>query len=166
MPIPTPSFGDDSPVGVAARIVQTALAPVFLLNGIGTLLGLFNTRIARVRDHASRLDELLDGRTEGSEEAKLLWHRRRLNRRVFCLDLAIVLGAIAGAATCGSVFVLFLGDVKGFDVATWLIDVFGLALFCILLSLLAFLADSLLAWHAFRTEGATPRSTEASRQAG
>ncbi len=163
MPIPPLSLGDDSAVGVATRIVQTALAPVFLLNGIGTLLSLFNTRIVRVRDHASRLDELLRGRTEGSEEAVLRWHRRRLDRRVFCLDLSIVLGAVAGAATCGSVFVLFLGDVKGFDVASWLIDVFGVALFCILLSLVAFLADSLLAWHAFRTEGATPRSTEASR---
>ena len=165
MPIPTPVLGGDSPIGAAARIIQTALAPVFLLNGIGTLLALFNTRIARVRDHASRLDELLSGQTEESEEATLRWHRHRLGRRVFFLDLAIVLGAIAGAATCGSVFVLFLGDVKGFDVASWLIDLFGVALFCILSSLLAFLADSLLAWHAFRTEGSTPRSTEASRKA-
>ena len=153
----------DDPAGAAAHIVQTALTPIFLLNGIGTLLALFNTRLARVRDHAARLAELLEGQVQPDEAARLHWHMKRLANRVFALDLSIVLGACGGAATCGSVFILFLGDVKGSNVAQWLIGLFGLALGCTIGSLLAFLADSILAWHAFRQNGPVPVSTKASR---
>ncbi len=153
----------DDPVGTAAHIVQTALTPIFLLNGIGTLLALFNTRQARVRDHMARLTELLEGDVQPIEEALLRWHMRRLANRVLALDLSIVLGACGGAATCGSVFILFLGDVRGADVARWLIILFGAALGCTIGSLLAFLADSVLAWHAFRQNGSVPLSTRASR---
>ena len=163
MPVPVPSFLPDSSVGIAAGIVQTALAPIFLLNGIGTLLTLFNSRIVRARDHARGLDDLLRGQIELEEERSLRWHRTRLSARVFMLDLALVLGASAGAATCGSVFALFLGGVKGFDVYSWLTGLFGLALACIVGSLVTFMGDTLLAWHAFRSEGAMPRSTKASR---
>ena len=82
---------------------------------------------------------------------------------MFALDLSIVLGASGGAATCGSVFILFLGDVKGSNVAEWLIALFGLALGCTIGSLLAFLADSVLAWHSFRKGGSVPLSTKASK---
>ena len=155
-------LGDDA-VGTAAHIVQTALTPIFLLNGIGTLLALFNTRLARVRDHMARLTELLEGTVQPAEAERLRWHMRRLASRVLALDLSIVLGACGGAATCGSVFILFLGDVKGSDVARWLIVLFGVALGCTIGSLLAFLADSLLGWHAFRRGGSVPLSTRASR---
>ncbi len=153
----------DDPASTAARIVQTALTPIFLLNAIGTLLALFNTRLTRVRDHMARLEELLDGDVQPVEEARMRWHMGRLSSRVFAIDLSIVLGACGGAATCGSVSILFLGDVRGSDVARWLIILFGLALACTIGSLLAFLADSLLGWHAFRQNGSVPLSTKASR---
>ena len=163
MPMPSLGLTSDDPVGAVAHIVQTALTPIFLLNGIGTLLALFNTRLARVRDHMARLTELLEGELQPAEERHLRWHMRRLTTRVLALDLSIVLGACGGAATCGSVFILFLGDVKGSDVARWLIILFGVALGCTIGSLLAFLADSVLAWHAFRQNGSVPLSTRASR---
>ena len=163
--MPLPGLGPvaDDPVGTVAHIVQTALTPIFLLNGIGTLLALFNTRLARVRDHMARLTELLEGEVQPAEEARLRWHMRRLANRVLALDLSIVLGACGGAATCGSVFILFLGDVKGSDVARWLIVLVGAALGCTIGSLLAFLGDTLLGWHAFRHNGSVPLSTKASR---
>lgn len=49
------SLLSDDPVNAAALIVRTALAPISLLNGFGTLIALFNTRLARVRDHMARL---------------------------------------------------------------------------------------------------------------
>lgn len=151
------------PIGAAAHIVQTALTPIFLLSGIGTLLGLFNTRLARARDHMERLTELLEGDVQPDEDARIRWHMNRLANRVFALDLSVLLGASGGAATCGSVFILFLGDVKGADIARWLIILFGIAVGCTMGSLLAFLADSLLAWHAFSQNGPIPASTRASR---
>lgn len=163
MPSSSLSLLSSDPVGAAAHVVQIALTPIFLLSGIGTLLGLFNTRLARARDHMSRLTELLEGEVQPDEEARLRWHMRRLSHRVLALDLSVLLGAAGGAATCGSVFMLFLGDLKGSDVARWLLALFGLALGCTMGSLLAFVADSLLAWHALSQNGPIPASTRASR---
>jgi len=42
------------PTGSAAQLIQVALTPVFLLSGTGILLGLFNTRLARVADEMAR----------------------------------------------------------------------------------------------------------------
>ena len=166
MAISSFSLLSDDPVGAAAHIIQTALTPIFLLNGIGTLLALFNTRLARARDHMARLSELLEGDVRPDEDTHLRWHMKRLSDRVLALDLSIVLGACGGGATCGSVFILFLGDVKGSNVAEWLITLFGAALGCTIGSLLAFLADSVLAWHSFRKGGSVPLSTEASKAKG
>ena len=163
MPFPSLNILPDDAVDTAAHIVQTALTPVFLLSGIATLLGVFNTRLARVSDHVEHASELLEGDADEAEAARLSLHLQRLRRRVFALDASVALGAIGGAATCGSVFVLFLGGVRGSGVAGWLIGLFGLALGCTVLSLVAFLADSLFAWHGLRRDGPLPRATRASR---
>lgn len=139
-----------------ARIVQAALTPVFLLSGIGTLLNLFNTRLARVTDHAEHMADLLDGTEEAVAEL-LGAHMSRLQRRIVALDSAIGLGALGGAATCASVLVLFLGSVRDAAVASGLIWLFGAALVCTVGSLVAFMADSVLAWHGLRAEGPLPR---------
>ena len=155
----------DDAVDNAAHIVQTPLTPVFLLSGIGTLLGLFNTRQARVSDHIVHTDELLRDSADERDRAALERHMIRLKRRVLALDASVALGAIGGAATCGSVFILFLGGVRGSGVAGWLIGLFGLALACTIASLTAFLIDSLLAWHGLRRDGPVPRSTTSSEAA-
>ncbi len=61
----------DDAVDSAAHLVQTALTPVFLLTGIGTLLGLFNTRLARVSDRIEHATDLLRAETTGDEAAEL-----------------------------------------------------------------------------------------------
>ena len=149
----------DEAVDNVAHIIQTALTPVFLLTGIGTLLGLFNTRLARVSDQIEHADDLLKSGSDDkpTDAAQLRSHLARLGRRIFFLDASVAFGAIGGAATCSSVFVLFVGGVRGAAVAGWLFSLFGLALGCTIAALLAFLVDSLLAWHGLRVEGPPPR---------
>ena len=148
---------DDS-VSDAARVIQTALTPVFLLTGIGTLLGLFNTRLSRVADHLETVGDLQKSEPDESTAAELLAHERRLRVRVFALDASMVLGAIGGVATCGSVSMLFLGSIRNASIAGWLIGLFGLALACTIGALGAFLVDSVLAWHGIRREGPLPKA--------
>ena len=45
-----PGSLDTVPLDSIAHVIQMALTPVFLLSGIGTLLNVFNTRLARVSD--------------------------------------------------------------------------------------------------------------------
>jgi hypothetical protein len=140
-----------------AHIVQVALTPVFLLSGIGTLLNVFNTRLSRVSDHREHVEDLLRGGAADTDQVWLRAHLVRLLRRTLVLDASIVLAAIGGASTCGAAFVLFLGSVREAAIASTLFVLFGLALGCTACALVAFLADSVLAWHGRRRDGSLPR---------
>jgi hypothetical protein len=151
-----PGLGPSDAVDSIAHIVQVALTPVFLLSGIGTLLNLFNTRLSRVSDHREHAASLLSDETDESEQRQLRAHLRRLRHRTTVLDASILLGSIGGASTCGAAFVLFLGSLRNDMIASWLFLLFGLSLGCTAGALIAFLADSVLAWHGMRREGPLP----------
>jgi len=157
MDLMTPS--DASSVADAARLIQTALTPVFMLSAIGTLLSVFNTRLSRVSDHMTHLNDMLKGDLDAADDRSTRAHLRRLVRRTAMLDASIALGAVGGASTCGAALVLFVGSIRSAAVEGWLIGLFALALVCTVGSLVTFMGDSLLAWHGLRREGPLPRST-------
>jgi hypothetical protein len=152
------------PTFVVAHVIQTALTPVFLLSGIGSLLGVFNTRLARVSDHMTHAHELLRVGVDRDEQVRLRAHLRRLAHRTAMLDAAVAFGAIGGVSTCGAALALFLGSVAKSGIDPWLIGLFAVALACTVSSLAAFLGDSLLAWHGLRREGPLPRAFSALRR--
>ena len=157
MDLMTPS--DVGSVADAAHLIQTALTPVFMLSAIGTLLSVFNTRLSRVSDHMTHLNDMLKGDLETAEARSTRAHLRRLVRRTAMLDASVALGAVAGASTCGAALVLFVGSIRASAVEGWLIGLFALALVCTVASLVTFMGDSLLAWHGLRREGPLPRSS-------
>lgn len=154
---PLPGLDAAGAVGTVAHVIQVALTPVFLLSGIGTLLTMFNARQARVLDHAERTNELLTAAIGKSAAEPLRAHLARLRRRRLAMDLAVILGAIGGASTCGAAFALFVGGLRDLAGEIWLFSLFGLALACTVGALMAFLADTVLDWHGFRRDGPMPR---------
>ena len=140
-----------------AHIIQIALTPVFMLSGIGTLLNLFNTRLARVSDHLETIADKQSDDEDDARHAVLHRHSRRLHQRLVVLDCAIGLGAVGGGATCGAALVLFLGSLRNSGAGSWLALLFGIALICTMGALAAFTADSVLAWHGLRMEGPLPK---------
>jgi hypothetical protein len=103
------------------------------------------------------MSEVLSDETDAAEQARLRTHLARLHRRRLFLDASVVLGAVGGAATCCAAFVLFLGGLREAAIASWLFALFGVALGCTVVALIAFVADSLLAWHGLRQNGPLPR---------
>jgi hypothetical protein len=144
-------------VDSVAHVIQVALTPVFLLSGIGTLLNVFNQRLSRVSDHREHAEELLRDEADAGERARLGSHLRRLRHRTNVLDASVVLGAIGGASACCAAFVLFLGSVRDTVIESWLFVLFGVALGCTASALIAFLVDSVLAWHGLHRDGSLPR---------
>ena len=140
-----------------AHIIQIALTPVFMLSGIGTLLNLFNTRLARVSDHLETIASNMLDEDDSDRIAALHTHSIRLHRRTLILDVSIILGAVGGAATCGAALVLFLGSLRNSSAGSWLVLLFGIALACTMGALATFIADSVLAWHGLRMEGPLPK---------
>ncbi len=139
-------LGGDALTDVA-HVIQTALTPVFLLSGIGTLLNVFSTRLARVADQYHRLTELLASNDDLAQTASLRRHIARVSRRRSALDTSVILGGMAGALTCGAAFALFLVTLRSAEDTEILLWLFGGALGCTMAALMAFLVDTALAWH-------------------
>jgi hypothetical protein len=127
----------------AAHVVQLALTPVFLLSGTATLLSVFAARLARVAD---RVDSLAE-QTKDPIRDELL---TVLRHRSHCLDVAVVMSALAGGLTCTAVLVLFLGEVRGTAAARLLFLSFGGAIALTMGSLTAFVVEMLLAARGVR----------------
>jgi Protein of unknown function (DUF2721) len=163
---PLPGLDTGEAVDDIAHVVQVALTPVFLLSGIGTLLNVFNTRLSRVSDHREHVTELLRSEAEDAEKARLRHHLVRLRNRTIVLDASVVFGAIGAASTCGAAFVLFLGSLRNEAITSWLFALFGLALGCTVCALVAFLVDSVLAWHGLHREGSLPHRKSSQQTSG
>lgn len=124
------------PLEAVTHVIQVALTPVFLLTGIGSLLGVITQRLGRVLDQAAEV------RARGGAGADGLLGRMRV--RVAVLDAARALGALAGMCTCGSTFALFLAAWLHAMVGDVLVLLFGGAVLLTLAALAAFLAEVLL----------------------
>ncbi|WP_231118982.1 DUF2721 domain-containing protein [Oecophyllibacter saccharovorans] len=173
-PLYSELFPDSGSVNSAAHLIQMALTPVFMLSGIGTLINIFNTRLARVSDHLEDVNKRLaalaapppaaSDSSSGSDAAKqpandpyytperLRLHQARLRTRIFTLDLAIIFCALGGAFTCGAAMALFLGTLRDSTTSLWMLAMFGAALASTVAGLMSFLADTLLSWHGLRRE--------------
>jgi hypothetical protein len=154
-----PMFGVDSTgsaLDTVAHIIQVALTPVFLLSGIATLLNVFSTRLARVADRVDSLSMAVEG-ADPAEAKALSVQLAHLHRRSLVLDVAVVLGAVAGAATCAAVLALYVGALRDAAVATMLFTFFGLAVVCTLGAIGAFTVEMLMASIGIRTEVAEGR---------
>ncbi len=128
----------------AAHVVQLALTPVFLLSGIAALLNVFATRLGRVADQTDKLAYA------DSESAARDARLRILRWRSQALDWAVVLAALAGALTCATVLVLFLGAVQGAAAANLLFALFGGAIVLTMGALVAYVVEMLLAARGVR----------------
>lgn len=139
----------DAPLDLIAHIIQVALTPIFLLSGIATLLNVFATRLTRVADRVDQIMKAMEqaGSDESTELAQQLAH---LRRRSIALDTAVVLGAIAAASTCASVFTLFVGALRNSTLASVLFTTFGIAIISTISAIAAFTIEMLLAGSGVR----------------
>jgi hypothetical protein len=141
----------DAPLDLIAHIIQVALTPIFLLSGIATLLNVFATRLGRVADMVVQITKALE-EADPDQSADLARQLLRLRRRSIALDAAIVLGAVAAAATCASVFTLFVGALRNETVASVLFTTFGLAIVCTISAITCFTVEMMMAGSGVRAE--------------
>lgn len=150
----------DAPLVDIAHTIQVALTPVFLISGVGTLLNVFNARLARVSDHSEHINDLLKTEPEGDTRDTLARQLARLHLRTTALDLSVAFGAIGGAMTCAAALALFVVTANESGGGVTLFLLFGAALLFTVCALGAFVVDSFLAWHGIRMEGLLPPATK------
>lgn len=114
-------------VSQVAQTIQLALAPVFLLAGIGAFLNVCVGRLARVIDRARRLeDKILASR--GREHDRMVNEIRVLDRRMSVVNMAIFLSVASACAVCLVVILLFAGNLFGAHLGTPVAILFSLAM--------------------------------------
>ena len=129
------------------RIIQLAVAPVFLLTAIGTILSALNNRLGRIVDRRRVIeDRLRKGKAEGEQPAKEdLDELELLARRIRLIYHAIVLAIVCALFICLLVASAFLGVFVAVDIARLIGILFILAMFALFGSLWMLLKEVFLA---------------------
>lgn len=122
-----------------ASVIQTSLAPVFLLAGTAGFVSIYTIRLGRVSD---RLNEVADRGKQGKLFRKQLAY---LRRRALALEVAVVLGVMAGICTGGAILNLLAGALAIGLRQENLFWFFGGAIVSLIGSLVAFLFELLIA---------------------
>lgn len=127
-----------------AHIIQLAVAPVFLLAGIGSLLNVFAARLARVVDRARQIERHL---AEVQEEEDLIELKELeiLDRRMAICHWAIGLCTTAALLICLVVMILFVADMVAIKFAVPISLLFIAAMISLTCGLLLFLAEVTIA---------------------
>jgi hypothetical protein len=91
-----------------AHVIQLAVAPVFLLSGVGVTLTVLTNRMARIIDRARVLEDRL---AEGAAPAATKAHNdeiETLSRRARLIQWAITLSTCSALLICVVIVILFL----------------------------------------------------------
>lgn len=120
-----------------ARIIQLAVAPVFLLTAIGTILSALNNRLGRIVDRRRLLQDrtrklIVDGAEAAGEDVEEL---RLLARRIGLIYHAIMFAVVSGLLICLLVATAFLGVFISIDLARVVSMLFILSMFALIGSL-------------------------------
>ena len=137
----------DAHVTDIARIIQLAVAPVFLLTAIGTILSAQNNRLGRIVDRRRILEDRL--RTPPAESpAQVKADVEELNllgQRIRLIYHAIMFAVVCALLVCMLVAAVFLGVFVAMDLAKVVGILFILAMFALVGSLGLFLREIFLA---------------------
>ena len=141
---------DTTDLDPVIHIIQSSLTPIFLLTAVASLLSVFTTRLARVSDQVKVLADVASDNRMNDVAVK-----RRLaflRRRSHALEVAVILGSIAGACTCGTVLALFLALLRARATSAILFVLFGASILCTIGALGAFLLEVLVATRGIRAD--------------
>ena len=100
-----------------AQIIQLAVAPVFLLAGLGAFLNVCAGRLARIIDRTRQLEPRVLA-SKGDEHRLLIREVRLLDRRIAVVNNAIFTTVLAAVLISLVVILLFVAFLTGTRVGT------------------------------------------------
>jgi hypothetical protein len=154
-----------TPVSQIAHLIQLAIAPVFLLAGIGAILNVLAQRLARVVDRARTLEAEFahfqpEHRDRASSELGLL------DRRMHVVNHAISACTASALFVCLVVALLFVADLAEIKFGTPVALLFITAMLFLIVGLILFLWEIRLAMSAIRIRSEHLPNKRASRRRG
>ena len=131
-------------VSAIAHHIQLAVAPVFLLAGIGSIINVLANRLARVTDRSRMLEREAAGPEGHAQEIGLL------DRRMQVVHLAISCCTASALFVCVVVAILFVADLGRFAIGQAIAWLFIAAMLLLIAGLILFLYEVRLATRALR----------------
>ena len=132
-----------------ARTIQLAVAPVFLLAGIGAFMNVIAGRLNRVVDRARVLERLYPD-SSGTEHDRHVWELRLLDRRITLASNAIFLCVASAITVCLVVTLLFIAELASLNYATSVSILFVLSMGLLATGLALFLVETRVAVRGIR----------------
>ena len=139
----------DLSVSTVAGIVRLALAPVFLLSGIGAFLNVLASRLSRIVDRTRQIEpQLLASR--GAEHDRWIAGLKVLDRRMRLINWATGLSVTSAMLTCLVVVLLFAANLIRTHLGTEIGWLFMASMLCIGTAVAIFLLETTIAGRAVR----------------
>lgn len=135
----------DIQVGNISNIIQLAIAPVFLLAGVGTNLAVLTNRLARIIDRSRVLEGRLDGGGEGACSEEIHIELSTLYRRAHLINRAITLSTSCALLVCVVIATLFIGGALQLKLALFIALCFVFGMFALIGSFFYFLREIFVA---------------------
>lgn len=123
-----------------AHAIQLAVTPVFLLSGIGVLLGVLTNRLARIVDRARKIEEGLR-QAAGAVPEQARDQLQISSRRARLINVAITFGTIAALLVSVVVALLFASTFVPLNLAAYVALLFVLAMAALVGALVSFLLE-------------------------
>lgn len=127
-----------------SSVIQLAVAPVFMLTAVGTLINALNARLGRAVDRRRVLESRLVSLPE--EEARdARGELEQIRRRVRYVYLSILFAVVSGLFVCLLIAGAFIGAFVAVDLSRTIGAMFVLAVLALIVALLLFLREIFLA---------------------
>jgi hypothetical protein len=127
-------------VTTVAHVIQLAVAPVFLLTGVGAILAVITNRLARIVDRSRVLSNSSDQKQSAQKEEMAM-----LARRARWVHWAVSLCTMSALFICIVIAALFVGSEIGMDPSRAVSLLFISAMLTLISGLLCFLREISLA---------------------
>lgn len=121
-----------------AHVVQLAVAPVFLLTGVGAILSVLTTRMGRVIDRAHRIDGWIE---EGKNPANYVDELSTLSQRLGIIHHAITLCSLSAFFVCAVIFTIFVGTYFSASIGGAVAFLFAAAMIMLIGALIMFMSE-------------------------
>jgi len=155
---------EDTAVNTISHLIQLAVAPVFLIAGVGAILGVLSQRLARIIDRAERLNVKInqsvqeEGYTRRASDISvetvtaLKMQRHYLQIRARNMNTAILFCILTGLLVASVIMTMFLSSFFVFDGGLFIAALFILGMGAFMISLSLFIREIFMATYFMQRE--------------
>lgn len=126
------------------NVIQLAVAPVFMLTAVGTIIAALSIRLGRAVDRRRVLEEKLRS-LSGEQDENARAELAQIGRRIRYAYRSIVFSVVSGIFVCLLIAAAFIGAFVSVDLTRTVAGLFVLAVGSLTVSLLLFLREIFLA---------------------